>query len=84
MGIPHIENNIPYYIIQQSKVSFLRIARSTLCPIDFISKATEFQSCKHNATSSSLGKIILAHPESFQRFSISRQYLLNIFSEDDP
>ena len=40
------------------------------------------QGFNRDTTSTSLRKIILPHPESFQHFSISDQDVLNIFSED--
>ena len=39
------------------------------------------QDSKRDTIGTSFAKI-LAHPESFQHFPISRQHLLNIFSED--
>ena len=73
----HIESNIPqkkfYYPI---KGEFLRIARSTLCFRDFIPKTKEFlermeqQASKRGTTGTSLTKIILAQPQSFQHFSM--------------
>lgn len=40
------------------------------------------QDSKHDTIGTSLRKIISAHPESFQRFSISCQDLRNISLED--
>ena len=87
--MPHIENNIPQNIFYSAiKVEFLRIARSTLYFRDFAPKAKVLlkrmkqQSSKRGIRGTSLRKTILSHPESFQHFSVSRQDLLNIFSED--
>lgn len=44
--------------------------------------STKQRGPNYNETNSSLQKIILAHPESFQHFSISFQDLLNTLSED--
>ena len=73
VGMPHKESNIHKNIFYSViKGEFLRIACSTLSLRDNIPNAKEFsklmkkQGSKHNATISSLGKIILAHPESFQ------------------
>ena len=40
------------------------------------------QGSKRRTRRTSLRKVILVHPESFQQFSISCQNLQNIFSED--
>ena len=45
-------------------------------------KSMKQQGFNRDTTSTSLRKIILPHPESFQHFSISDQDVLNIFSED--
>ena len=45
-----------------------------ICQFDIVKRC--------GTTDNSLRKIILAHPESFQHFSISCQELLNTFSED--
>ena len=47
-------------------------------------KRSKKQDFKHNATSIFLGRIILAHLESFQQFFFSWPNLLNFFSEDKP
>ena len=91
MRIPHIRSNTPQNIFYETiKSKFLRIARSTLSLRNFIPKTKELlrrikkQSSQHNDRSSSLGKIILAHPESLQYFSISCQDFLNIFADYKP
>ena len=85
------ESNIPSIIFySEIKGEFPRLAPSTLYLRDFMPDTKELLECmkkqgsKQNVTSSSLGKIILAHPESVHQFSISYQDLLNIFSEDKP
>ena len=85
----HIESSIPQNIFYLAiKSDFFRIARSTLCLRDFILKAKEFlgrmkqQGSKRGTSGTSLRKIILAHLESFQHFSISCQGLLNISTDD--
>ena len=87
--MPHIESNIPQSIFYTAiKCEFLRIARSNLYLRNFIPKAKELfermkqHGSKHGTTGTSLRKIMIAHRESFQHFSISCQDLLNIFSED--
>ena len=87
--IPHIESNIPQNIFYSAvKGEFLRTARSTLCLRDFKPKTKELlermkqQGSKRRTRGTSLRKVILVHPESFQQFSISCQDLQNIFSED--
>ena len=87
--MPHIESNIPENIFYSAIDVFLRTARSNLCLRDFIPKAKELlermkqRGSKCVTTCTSLRIIILAHPKSFQHFSISCQALLNIFSEDN-
>ena len=88
--MPHIESNILQTIFYSKvKLEFLRIACSTLCLRDFIPKAKELlermkqQATKRGTTGTSLRKIKLAHPETFQHFSISFQDLQNIFSENN-
>ena len=87
--VPHIESIIPesiFYLAVEGE--FLRTAPSTLYLRDFVNKAKELlegmkqQGSKRGTTGTPLRKLILAHPESSQHFSISCQYLLNIFSED--
>ena len=85
----HIESIIPHNVFYSAiKGGFLRIASSTLCLRDFISKTKDLlehmkqQGSKSGNTGTSLRKIILAHSESFQHFSISLQDLLNFFPED--
>ena len=85
----HIESNIPQNAFYSAiKGGFLRIASSTLCLRDFISKAKDLlehmkeQGSKSVNTGTSSRKIILAHSESFQHFSISLQGLLNFSPED--
>ena len=87
--MPHIESNIPQNIFQSAiKGEFLRTAHSALCLTVFIPKAKELSKCmkrqgsKLRTTSTSLKKIIIAHPDSFQHLPISCQDLLNIFSEN--
>ena len=86
----HIESNIPknmlYFSVKGEilfKCSFSFVLRR-LCTYGkkFIT-AHEKQGSKRSVKSSSLGKIVLAHTESFQQFSISCQDLLYIFSEDE-
>ena len=74
----HIESNIPLNVFYSAITGgFLRIASSTLCLRDFISKAKELleymkqKASKGGNTGASLRKTILAYRESFQRFSIS-------------
>ena len=88
--MPHIEINIPQSIFYSAiKGQFLRTARSTICLRDFVPKAKKLlgrmkqQGSKPGTTGTSIRKIILAHLESFQHFSISCQGLLNIFVEDN-
>ena len=86
----HIESDIPQNIFSPAKKGdFLRISFSTLSLRDFIPKAKELlermkqQGFKRGTTgTTSLRKIILAHPESFQHFSVSCEDLLNIFLKD--
>ena len=83
----HIESNTQQNIFYSAiKDKFLRITCSTLCLNGFIAKAKKLlesnkqKYSKFNATSSSLQKIILAHTESFQRFSLfSCFFLAQIF-----
>ena len=68
---------IQYPFFFFSKGEILKIARLTLCPRDFVLKARELFECmkqkgsKYGTTGTSLRKIILAHPESFEHFSVS-------------
>ena len=74
----HMESNIPHNVFYSAITGgFLRIASSTLCLRDFMSKAKELleymkqKASKGGNTGTSLRKTILAYRESFQRFSIS-------------
>ena len=89
IGEPPLEVNVPQNVCHSAiKDDFLKFVRSTLCLMDLILKAEELLECMKQqgsdggTTGTSLRKTILAHPESFGRFSISCQDLLNIFSED--
>ena len=83
----NIPRNIFYSAIKEGK--FLGIACSILCFRNFIPMVQELlehmkkQIFKRVTTGTSLRKMILAHPESFQHLSISCQDLLNIFSKDE-
>ena len=88
--MPHMERNIPENILYSAiKGAFLRIACSSQCLRDFIPKAKELlermkqQGSKRGTRDTSLIKTILAHPKSFQHFSISCQDLPNNFAEEN-
>ena len=75
--MPLIKSNfLLKYFYSAIKGKFLRISGSTVCIRDFIHKAKELlegmkqQGSKRGTTDTSLRKIILAHPESFQHFSL--------------
>ena len=85
--IPHIDSNNPQNIFCYAiKAEFLIIARSTPCLNDFITisneslKRMQMQGSKGNKTDNSLKKIILAHPQNFQQFSIYYENLVNMLS----
>ena len=87
--MPHIEGNMPQNIFCSAvKGEFLRTVCSIPCLRDFKPKTKELlermkqQSSKRRTRRTSLRKVILTHPESFQQFSISCQSLKNLFSED--
>ena len=78
--IPHIETNIPQNNFYSAIIGeFLRIARSTLCLWDFITKAKVLlehmkqQRSKRGTKGTSSRKTILTHSDTFQYFSISCQ-----------
>ena len=86
--MPHTESNIPQNIFYSAiKGEFLRITCSSQCFKDFIFKAEELLECTEQqgskliTTGTSLRTILLAHPGSSHRFSVSCEDLLNSFSE---
>ena len=79
--------HFPVNFVKFLRTPFLQSTSGRLL-LDFIPKARELlermkqQGSKRGITGTSLRKIILAPPESFQQFSISCQDLLNVYSED--
>ena len=82
--LSHLRSNIPQNIFYSAiKGEFLKMSFSTLYLRDFIPKAIELlehmkqQVSKHGVTDTSLGKIILVHPESFPKYFL-RKFTLRL------
>ena len=86
--MPHIEGNMPQNIFCSAvKGEFLRTVCSIPCLRDFKPKTKELlermkqQSSKRRTRRTSLRKVILTHPESFQQFSLSCQASKTFFQK---